>query len=115
MAINVCNRCYVFEIGSTCITSGDRITVYVENDNYNYSFWLTDKFGNYWVQDTSSWNDYHLELDLGVFPEGMFTEFSGTYEVTVSESTTSNEPVVFTVNGVEYDCFIIKFIKTSHV
>lgn len=116
MAIKLCSKCYVFEKSVDCGNANNQvITVGVNSNNTNYTFWMTDKFGNYWLYTNTSSNTGELTLNLNEFSDTMFTEFSGSFEVTISLSEINNVIETFEVDSVEYECFVIKFVKTNVV
>lgn len=118
MAINLCERCYVFELKSDCVISTDVVNVIMPLSG-TYDFWVSDKFGNNWVYtqntNTNVNSEEELQLPLAVFPEGFFTQFSGSYEVMITDNGITNQALTFTVDGVEYDCFIIKTNKYTQI
>jgi hypothetical protein len=81
----------------------------------NYTFWLKDKFNNYWTRTTTTFGANYLELELQYFPKGMFNEYSGSFEITISEDELTNNPITFQINGVDYDCIVVNFVKATAV
>jgi hypothetical protein len=115
MSISYCDLCYEF-IAEPCenIILPVGLSAVTE-----YTMVLTDNHGNTYVQTgfpDPSVPDSLWTVTVNNFPEGMFNEWSGTYEVHFHEGgaydpEAATEPM--TIKGVEYQCILIKFKKVT--
>lgn len=75
----------------------DAIRVYAQLDPFtNYSWVIEDKFGNKYKGNftTDTEGFWEIPVDDTALPPGMFTEYSGTFKITVLDAT-SCKPVKF--------------------
>ena len=105
-----CSLCYHLKAqscyGSLHITAG-------LTHNHSYTVFLEDHHGHFHTQSVTSDNSGNFSLDLTAFPEGMFTAFSGTYELSVSTSAVSSTYETITIAAATYDCIAIDFVDVD--
>jgi len=76
----------------------------------SYTVFLKDRHGNYFTQDITTDSAGDFQLDLTAFDDGMFNQYSGAYQLEVSQNALWPEnPEVLTIGYEEYACLVIKF------
>lgn len=106
MSINICDLCYTME-RPTC---QDEITLdFGLTPATEYTLFVRDKFDHDYTQTITSDGSGLLVVDMTAFPEGMFTEFSGSYELSVSLDETVSTHETITIGGSDYLCVILSF------
>lgn len=114
MSIDFCDECYEVN-GLACgssvtleaaFTPGNTRYLWVENPRNPQEFYVDQVTVN---------GSGDLVMTLSAYPDGMFTEYSGSYRVTVSTSQTVDTNETITVGAKNYKCYILRFNKTTGV
>ena len=110
MSISICDLCYKIERPSC----QDEITIVAGlAPTTEYTLFIRDKFDHDFTQAITTDSSGDITIDMTEFPEGMFTEFSGSYELSVSTEDLYSTHEPLTIGGVEYPCAILDFIKVN--
>lgn len=110
MSISICELCYKIE-RPACQES---MTIEMGlAPSTEYTLFIRDKFDHDYTETITTDPDGSMIIDLTAFPEGMFTEFSGSYELSVSTNDLYSTHEAITISGTEYLCVIIDFIKVN--
>lgn len=99
-----CNTCFTDYV----VKCPEFIQVYAQlTPLTDYTWVITDKFGKQYSGDFTSDENGFFQIPVEDLPDGLLTEFSGDFTMTVQDSTC--KPVKFLVAS-EYDCinFTIK-------
>ncbi len=107
-----CESCYV-TIFKAC-TDNATISPALPINSIFYLF-VTDKFDNLYIQQVATDGSGAFIIDFSAYPETLFTENSGFFEMTVSESSAFSTNETLTFDGSFYNCIIFSFIKTTMV
>lgn len=111
MSISYCDLCYEY-VATPCTSFTFPIGL---NAVTEYTMVLVDGHGNIFTQTgypdpsvpESTWT-----IDPSTYPDGMFNEFSGSYEVHFHEGgeyDSAAAPSTLTISGKEYQCVLITF------
>lgn len=66
---------------------------------------LTAMNGNQWESDVVVNGDGSVTIDTTGYPEGMFNQYAGQFDITIYNSTGYyNEVIPVTIDGKEYSC-----------
>lgn len=74
-----------------------------------YTIFVRDRHGNFFTQEVVTDADGNFELDTTLFPEGMFNQYSGTYEISASLSPLFTTSETMTIGYEEFNCIKINF------
>ena len=109
MSINICDLCYDL-VGEACYSS-----LFIEaglSATSDYTVHIEDKHEHSYTQDITTDDQGDITLDLTLFPDGMFTAFSGSYIVTVTQvGETAVESII--VDGQDYSCVKLVFQEVN--
>lgn len=110
MSISRCDICYELK----AVACGDSLTI---DPNLTaltvYTVFLEDKFGHYHTQEVTTTAGGAFTLDLTAFDAGMFTAYSGSYELSVSTETTESTYETLVINSVSYPCVMVTFYNVD--
>ena len=111
MSITRCEICYELKVAA-CTT--EEITLSPALSFLTvYTVFLEDKFGNFHTQSVTTTGAGAFTLDLTAFDPGMFTAYSGSYELSVSTSEVSPTYETLEINSVSYPCVLLSFYNVD--
>ena len=111
MSVNRCDLCYELVL-NPCQES---YTFATGLDNTLHTMVLRDIHGNIFTEMQNPDGAAGLwTIHASMYPEGMFNQFSGSYEVYFVEGTdTDNVSSTLYINEQEYQCILIKIRKET--
>lgn len=108
-----CQECFTIELPSCTL----KILILPESGlspDTDYKIVIKDKFGNRYQLTVITDENGFIEFDVADFPEGLFTPYSGSFELTIIESRdTTCVPLPLTFCDVEYECISFSFYKVT--
>lgn len=110
MSISYCDLCYEY-VATPCEAFEIPVGLSAITE---YTMVLVDGHGNIFTQTgfPAALNPISWSIDPSTFPDGMFNEFSGSYEVHFHEGgeyDSGAEPATLTIGDKEYQCVLITF------
>ncbi len=110
MSISRCDICYEYKAtacadGLTLEAGLTALTV--------YTVFLEDRYGHFHTQEITTTAQGDFALDLTAFDAGMFTAYSGSYELSVSTETTYSTYETLVINSVSYPCVKVMFYNVD--
>ncbi len=106
MSISRCDICYELK----AVACSEELTIEGSLTAVTvYTVFLQDKFGHFHTQSVTTNGSGAFTLDLTAFDAGMFTAYSGSYELSVSTETTSSTYETLVINSVSYPCVKVSF------
>ena len=112
MSINVCDLCYSLVV-SQCSNSYTLPITLIPSTAYN--MWVEDMHGNIFQYSSTTNGTGKFTLITTEFPQGMFNQWSGTYEVTFNYSLDNQTYEPFTIDGGTYQCMLLSFANKEAV
>ena len=112
MSINRCDLCYVKTIASCGSTIEFNVGL---TPSASYTVWLYDQNENIFTRDVTADLTGDLTLTISDYPDGMFNAYSGSYEISVSTSSTEDTSEELTIEGSTYFCILLKFKTLTDV
>jgi len=110
MALPLCPSCYEITL-SDCL---DKIILDAGlTPATEYFTRITDKFGNKYNEAITSEADGTLQMDLTMYPTGMFTAHAGVFNLEIFEAAENCEPLTVTLCDAEYNCIQMSFEKIN--
>lgn len=112
MSINRCELCYE-KVVSGCEST---ITFNVGlTPSTSYTVFLEDQNSNIYTRTLTTNGSGAFTLTVSDFPDGMFNAYSGSYEISVSTSSSIDTSEELTISGNSYYCILLKFQKQTDV
>lgn len=106
MSISRCDICYELK----AVACSSEVTIEANlSAATTYTVFLEDKFGHFHTQEIETNGSGTVALDLTEFDAGMFTQYSGTYELSVSTDASDSTYEMLVINGVSYPCVKLSF------
>lgn len=106
MSISRCDICYELK----AVACSDNLTISPGLTALTvYTVFLEDKFGHYHTQEITTTGGGAFTLDLTAFDAGMFTAYSGSYELSVSTDASDPTYETLVINGTSYPCVKLTF------
>lgn len=108
--LNTCDECYEVELPAC----PDTIYIYTDSLDVNEDFFteFTDKFGNRYRLNPANANyGGVIAIDLSSLQDGLFTEFSGTWELRFYTDDECEELKELVFCDEVYECISITFYK----
>lgn len=105
MALSNCSECYVLS-AVTCYGSVKLPVGLTANHAYHVN--ITDMHGHVYTQAVTSDSSGDIIVDLDAM-DREFTAFSGSFEITISTSATTNTAESFTISATAYNCIRLSF------
>lgn len=110
MSISRCDICYELK----AVACSSEVTIEANlSATTTYTVFLEDKFGQFHTQEIETDGSGTLALDITQFDEGMFTQYSGSYELSVSTDESISTYEMLIINGVSYPCVKLSFFKVD--
>lgn len=75
-----------------------------------YTVEIKDKFDNLYNQNVTTGVDGELTIDITQLPDGLFTQYSGDFTITVFDGC---DTVTLTLNETEYTCIDFSVKKSN--
>lgn len=69
-----------------------------------YYILIEDAKGNVYTHQYTTGAGGAFTVDTALYPEGLFNEYAGTFELTIKNALTDTTVVSFTVSATTYDC-----------
>jgi len=105
MALSNCSECYVLS-AVTCYGSV-KLPVSL-TANHAYHVFLEDMHGHLYHQAVTSDSSGNITVDLNAI-DREFNAFSGSFDITISTSATTNTAESFTISATAYNCIRLSF------
>lgn len=106
------NICYTYFPAQAAVCSESLLIKANLSVSGSYTCILTDKFNNRYTSSLSVDSQGSVSLDLTQFPQGLFTSFAGTFQLTIYNQA-DNTPVPAIMCGTTYNGFTITFYNTN--
>lgn len=105
MALSNCSECYVL----SAVTCYGFVKLPVGlTQSTAYHVFLEDMHGHLYHQAVTSDSGGNLTVNLDAI-EREFTAFSGSFDITISTSATTNTAEAFTISATSYNCITLSF------
>lgn len=112
MSINRCDICYHY-VKASC---ADTISFQTGLDpNETYTIVIEDQNGNNYVKQDIEMGGNGYTINVADYPEGMFNQWSGSYEIYFTDGGFDGEQQTLTIDGKEYPCILMTFKNTIDI
>lgn len=109
---SVCDECY--EVSRS---DSDLTFIYGLTPTTQYYLWVVDKFRNsYWKLITSGADgSFTIDPSDGTYPNGMFNQYAGDFEVFISSDLAGENRVNLTIYATTYTCVVLTITSSSEI